>query len=198
MVSESKAQTQKLAAKLVKTLLLERLPVLHRGIRARKILKAYVVPRQARELLFPERSRRAIIIALSGELGSGKTTFTQGFMKALGVEHHITSPTFIVFRKYSIKGGRTSQILRFKKYPEVRPPKIESRFAYHFDLYRLDKPQDVLKLGFKKIINNPQNIVLIEWPEIIKKQLPKNTIWVYFSHNKKLNERKIILSLPKD
>ena len=159
MLTKSKIQTQKLAGKL-----------------ARKILKA-----QSSKL------KAGIVIALQGNLGSGKTTFTQGFMKALGARHRITSPTFIIYRKYSIFGGRTSP--KFKKYQEVRPPEIDLKFVYHFDLYRINKPKEILNLGFRKIINNPENIVLIEWPEIIKKILPQNTIWINFEHGKNQKER---------
>jgi tRNA threonylcarbamoyladenosine biosynthesis protein TsaE len=147
MVTKSKSQTQRIAAWLAKKLL------------KTKSLKL-----------------KAQIIALSGDLGSGKTTFIQGFCQALGVQHGVSSPTFIIFRKHPIK--MKNEKLRMKK-----------GNIYHFDLYRLRKPKEVLDLGFKKIINNPENIVLIEWPEIIKKLLPKNTIWVKFSHGKKENER---------
>ena len=149
MVSKSKSQTQKLAARL-----------------AKKILLTSNV-----------QHRTAIIVVLQGDLGSGKTTFVQGFCRALGVKHGVTSPTFIIMRAHNIRGEKR---------------------IHHFDLYRIQKLKDILALGFKKIISNPENIVLIEWPEKIKKLLPKNTVWIYFSHGRKLNERKIILSLPKD
>lgn len=144
MLSKSKAQTQKLAAKL-----------------AKKILKV-----QSLKL-------KAQIIALDGELGSGKTTFVQGFMKGLGIKHHITSPTFIIFRRHEIP----------KSYQNV----------YHFDLYRIHKPKEILALGFRKIIHDSHNIVLIEWPEKIKKILPKNSVFIYLKHGKKENQRIIEL-----
>lgn len=154
MISKSKSQTQKLAAKL-----------------AQKLLRT------------PNfKHRTATAVALQGDLGSGKTTFIQGFCRALGIRHGVSSPTFIIFRKHQIYGSRTSN-------KEVRLPKIGSRFIYHFDLYRLQKPKEILDLGFKKIIRNPENIVLIEWPEVVKKLLPKNTVWIKFEHGKKENER---------
>lgn len=120
---------------------------------------------------------QATVIALSGNLGSGKTAFVQGFCKALGVKHSVTSPTFIIFRKHPI-------------------PKSEQSI-YHFDLYRIKNSRELSILGFKRIIKDPNHIVLIEWPELVKKLLPKNTIWINFEHLKKQNQRKIILSLPK-
>lgn len=155
MLTKSKFQTQRLAANF-----------------AKKILRA------------TRYGLRAQIIALSGDLGSGKTTFIQGFCRALGVKHGVSSPTFIIFRKHQIYGSRTSN-------KEVRLPKIGLRFVYHFDLYRIKNSKEILALGFKKIINNPENIVLIEWPEVIKKLLPKNIIWIKFGHGRKQNERKI-------
>lgn len=150
--SKSKFQTQKLASKF-----------------ALQILKTNPEPR---------RRIGATIIALQGNLGSGKTTFVQGFLKMFGVKQSVTSPTFLIIRRYYLKN---------KKFKNV----------FHLDLYRIKKPKELLDLGFKKIINNPENIVLIEWPEKIKKLLPKNTVWVNFEHFKKINQRKITLSFPK-
>jgi tRNA threonylcarbamoyladenosine biosynthesis protein TsaE len=111
----------------------------------------------------PKKSKTALILALTGDLGSGKTTFIQGICRAAGIKKHITSPTFIIFR-------------RFKN-------------IYHIDCYRFQKPQELLKLGFKEIISNPKNIALIEWAEKIKKFLPKNVIWIKFNYGEKENER---------
>src|SRR3989344_2274693 len=127
MISKSKVQTQKLAVRLAKK-----------------------VARTNSEL-----HRSATIIALSGDLGSGKTTFIQGFCKALGVKRGVTSPTFIIMRKHQIPNFK-SQINSNFQFPITNP-----RYVYHFDLYRLWKPKEILALGFKKIINNPENIVLI-------------------------------------
>ncbi|MEK7624329.1 MAG: tRNA (adenosine(37)-N6)-threonylcarbamoyltransferase complex ATPase subunit type 1 TsaE [Patescibacteria group bacterium] len=114
----------------------------------------------------------ALVIALSGDLGAGKTTFIQGFLKMAGVKKRITSPTFVIFKRFKIND------LKFKN-------------IYHVDCYRLNKPAEILKLGFKEIINNPQNIILIEWAEKIKNILPKKIIRIKFDYGKKENERKI-------
>ncbi|OGY67198.1 MAG: tRNA (adenosine(37)-N6)-threonylcarbamoyltransferase complex ATPase subunit type 1 TsaE [Candidatus Harrisonbacteria bacterium RIFCSPLOWO2_02_FULL_41_13b] len=118
------------------------------------------------------------IMGLTGDLGAGKTTFVQGFLRALGIKGRITSPTFLIFKPYKIK---------------VRGLKFEFQGStvYHVDCYRLHKPSNITKLGFKKILKNPENIILIEWAEKIKKILPKNTIWIKFFHGKKENERVI-------
>jgi tRNA threonylcarbamoyladenosine biosynthesis protein TsaE len=111
--------------------------------------------------------KQAFVVALFGELGSGKTTFTQGFAKAVGIKSRIISPTFIIMRRH--------------------------KNFYHFDAYRLKKEKDILALGWKEIISNPENIVLIEWAEKIKKALPKNCVKINFKHIKD-NKREIIVS----
>ncbi len=110
----------------------------------------------------------ASVLALSGDLGSGKTTFVRGFMTGFGVRRRIASPTFTIVKNY--------------------------KNIYHIDCYRLKKPKELLDLGIKEIFKNPQNIVLIEWPEIIKKYLPKNAVWIKFKYGKKENERIIIIN----
>lgn len=147
MVSKFKSQTQKFAASLAKKILNSR----------------FQIP----------NSR---IIALHGDLGAGKTTFVQGFMKTLGVKQHITSPTFLIIRKYEI-------------FTSLRRGLSHYHHAYHLDLYRIHKPKELLDLGFKKILQDPHAIVLIEWPERAKKLLPKNTVRINFEHGKKENER---------
>lgn len=118
----------------------------------------------AEEIFSPMSRRtknRAWVIGLEGELGSGKTKFIQGFAKGLGIRQRLTSPTFVILRRYAICD---------KQYANL----------YHIDCYRLNKSKELLDLDFKEIISNPQNIVLIEWAEKVRKILPKNTIWIKF------------------
>jgi len=109
-------------------------------------------------------NKKAIVIGLEGDLGSGKTTFVQGIAKGLGIKGKITSPTFVIMRKYD--------------------------FLYHIDCYRIQL-EDLLELDFKEIINQPGNIIVIEWAERVKKILPKDTIWMKFEYLGK-DKRKII------
>jgi len=99
-------------------------------------------------------NRKALVIGLEGELGSGKTTFIQGLAKGLKIKERITSPTFVIIRKIG--------------------------WFYHIDCYRV-KPRDLLDLGFKEIISRP-NLVVIEWAERARKILPKNSLWIKFKH----------------
>ncbi len=128
----------------------------------------------AKKFLAGKAERKNVLVfGLIGDLGSGKTTFVQGFLKALGVKKKITSPTFVLIKNYPI------------------PQLTNSLIVYHIDCYRIKKSKELLDLGLKEILNNPQNIVLIEWAEKIKRILSKNTIWVKFEHGEKENQRTI-------
>jgi tRNA threonylcarbamoyladenosine biosynthesis protein TsaE len=115
-------------------------------------------------------SKRATVIALQGDLGAGKTTFVQGFLKGLGIKRKIPSPTFVILKRYS-----------------VNHPHFVN--AHHMDAYRLRKSGDVAPLGLKKLLGDPKNIILIEWPENIKGALPRGTKRITFAYGKKENER---------
>ncbi|MBL7155061.1 MAG: tRNA (adenosine(37)-N6)-threonylcarbamoyltransferase complex ATPase subunit type 1 TsaE [Candidatus Portnoybacteria bacterium] len=108
------------------------------------------------------KSKKTLIIGCQGELGSGKTTFIQGMAKGLEIRERITSPTFVIFKKFKLRST-----------PHLK-------YFYHIDCYRVQS-KDLLDLGFKEIISQP-NLVVIEWAEKIKKILPKDTFWIKFKH----------------
>ena len=85
------------------------------------------------------------IIVLSGDLGAGKTTFTKGFAKGLGINEIITSPTFTLLNEYEGKEK-----------------------MYHFDMYRLSSKEEAYELGFEYYFNKKDGIVLFEWAENVK------------------------------
>lgn len=115
--------------------------------------------------------RGASVVALYGPLGSGKTVFTKGVLRGLGVRGRVTSPTFLIMKHFTI-----------------RKPRLE---VYHFDCYRLRKSKELLLVGFKKILSDPRNIVIIEWAERIRALLPRRAIGVRFEHGSKEHERNI-------
>lgn len=130
----------------------------------------------AKKILRPTPySLHAKVIALSGNLGAGKTTFAQGFAKGLGIKHRMVSPTFLIFRNYKLN-VKSKKRHGFENF-------------YHVDLYRIHNEKELDVLNFKSILHSPFNLVLIEWAEKIKKLLPKDTIWVQFTHGRKQNER---------
>ena len=118
--------------------------------------------------------KTAVVLGLQGNLGGGKTTFLQGFAKGLGVKEKILSPTFVILKRFKTKDDSMGA----------------SRNFYHIDCYRLKNEKDILELDFKKIVSNPKNIIAIEWPEKIKKVLPKNIILINFKFIDK-NKREI-------
>lgn len=126
-----------------------------------------------------KKSRGALVVALKGELGAGKTTFIKGFSRALGIREKVLSPTFVLIHRHKIKKRFTLHASRFKN-------------LYHIDCYRLNSEKDLLKLGIKKIFANPENIVLIEWADRVKKLIPKTAIWIHFNHAGE-NKRRITI-----
>lgn len=122
----------------------------------------------------PENRTRAMFLVLQGDLGAGKTTFLQGFSRGLGIKEKILSPTFILMRKFQIPNKKVLQ--------NRRPSTLWYNYFYHIDCYRLENEADLGPLGFKEMAANPENIVAIEWPERIKKVLPKKVILIQFEH----------------
>ncbi|MBI2642331.1 MAG: tRNA (adenosine(37)-N6)-threonylcarbamoyltransferase complex ATPase subunit type 1 TsaE [Candidatus Wildermuthbacteria bacterium] len=117
----------------------------------------------AKSILKLPVGRHAVVVSLEGELGSGKTTFSQGFAKGLGIAQRITSPTFVIVKPYKIRNT---------KY----------KLFYHIDCYRIHKPKELLDLGWRDMVADPKAIVLVEWGTRVKRLLPKHTTRIAFSH----------------
>jgi len=117
---------------------------------------------------FARKINLVSVLALHGDLGSGKTTFIQGLAKGLGIERKIISPTFIIMRTYQIT------------------PKT----FYHVDLYRIKDEKDIRDLGLIDLMQEPQNLFAIEWPEKIKSLLPQKRLDIFFEYLDE-NKRKI-------
>jgi tRNA threonylcarbamoyladenosine biosynthesis protein TsaE len=126
-----------------------------------------------RKILKEKLGKIAKIVALEGDLGGGKTTFLKGFAKGLGIKEKILSPTFVIAKRFEVS------VSRFQ-------------YFYHIDCYRIEKPREILNLGFREIIKDPKNIVAIEWADKIKKILPKEVIKIKFKILGK-KEREILI-----
>lgn len=113
---------------------------------------------------FAQSIKNEQVICLHGNLGAGKTTFIQGFAGGLGIIGRIISPTFIIMRTYKLQNHPT------KKY------------FYHVDLYRIENERDIEGLGLLEIMEDPESIVAIEWPEKIKNLLPENRKDIFFQY----------------
>jgi tRNA threonylcarbamoyladenosine biosynthesis protein TsaE len=114
----------------------------------------------------------ATVMGFIGELGAGKTAFTQGIARALGIKHRMLSPTFLIERKYQIRNSNFDTL-------------------YHFDWYRLHKKRELDSTTFFRILKNPKALVIVEWADQIREALPKNTLLLYFHHGKTAHIRTI-------
>lgn len=118
------------------------------------------------------------VISLEGELGGGKTTFVKGVADFFSIKEKIKSPTFFIMKKYDIKNKKQ----KFKK-------------LYHFDAYRVKGTDEILDIGFKEIIQDKRNLVLVEWGDKVKNILPKDTLHIKFDfvlNSSKVAKRKDI------
>ena len=108
---------------------------------------------------FLKRKPANMVIALYGEMGAGKTTFTKSLCKVLGVLDGVNSPTFTLINEYRTSDGET---------------------IYHFDFYRINKLEEAFDIGFEEFVESG-NLCIIEWPEKIEQILPPDTLKVKIS-----------------
>lgn len=136
----------------------------------KKKLKFYEIDELAKKLanFVKENS----VIALIGELGTGKTTFTKTFSKELGVKENLKSPTFNYVLEYL--SGRLP--------------------LYHFDVYRLCEAEEIYEIGYEDYINNG-GVAIIEWANIIETELPKEYIKISFEYSDNSLEDERIINL---
>jgi len=118
------------------------------------------------------KKAQAVVIGLRGDLGAGKTTFVKFVAESLGIKNHITSPTFVIMKKFTIYD------LRFKN-------------LIHIDAYRLKESKELKNLGWDNIIKDPNNVIFLEWPEKVNDILPEDTIFVHLiaegtEHNERI------------
>ena len=100
---------------------------------------------------------QASVVGLSGDLGAGKTKFTQLASEVLNIPEHVTSPTFVILKLYDIP----SEDIDFNK-------------LIHIDAYRLNSGQELLSLGWEEALSDPTNLIFIEWFRNVKDILPED------------------------
>jgi tRNA threonylcarbamoyladenosine biosynthesis protein TsaE len=108
-----------------------------------------------------EKGEKATIVALSGELGSGKTAFVKCVAKNLGIDEDITSPTFVIMKNYE---------LSTKNY----------KLLIHIDAYRLNSYKELENLRWQEIYNDPNNLIFLEWPERVLELIPNDAKKINF------------------
>jgi len=110
------------------------------------------------------------VIALRGELGSGKTAFVKGVAEAMGITGPVTSPTFALIQEYPAKDGLC---------------------LVHADLYRLEDPSELLRLGWDDYLDDPNVRLVIEWAERAAFLLPRDTLWITLEFGDEPCDRRI-------
>lgn len=117
------------------------------------------------------------VFCLDGDLGVGKTVFTKGFAKGVGVLEHVDSPTFTIV----------------KEYDEGRLP------FYHFDVYRIGCVEEMDEIGYEEYFYS-DGVCLVEWGSLIEEILPKDTIYVHIEKDleKGFDYRKITINRDEE
>jgi tRNA threonylcarbamoyladenosine biosynthesis protein TsaE len=134
----------------------------------KKIFTQNELPEIVAQLLQQAGSKQgntATIVALSGELGAGKTTLTQEVARTLSIKENIISPTFVIFKKYPIK----NKTYRWKN-------------LIHIDAYRLDSSAELFKLGWEELTVDSENLIILEWPERVPECLTGDIVQVKLSY----------------
>jgi tRNA threonylcarbamoyladenosine biosynthesis protein TsaE len=116
--------------------------------------------------LLARRLKKGAVVALSGDLGVGKTVFVKGIAEGLGITEPILSPTFTLLRQY---------------------PGLN-----HFDVYRIDDPQELAEIGFEEFLDDDA-LTVIEWAELIEELLPKDMVKVTISRGTDEDARVIVI-----
>ena len=114
----------------------------------------------ARELAPGEHAR---VIALMGDLGAGKTTFAKAFAASLGVDEHVTSPTFVIEKRYLLHDQKFSHLI-------------------HIDAYRLKDADELKKLDWQRTVSDPKNIILIEWADRVSELIPHDAVRISLAY----------------
>lgn len=113
-----------------------------------------------------QNAKPGTVIALTGDLGAGKTTLTKSIAKGLGIEDVITSPTFTIVKEYET--GRLP--------------------LYHFDVYRIGDIDEMYELGYEEYFFG-QGVCVVEWADLIDEIMPEDTLRINIEYGEKEGER---------
>mgnify|MGYP001569274609 CR=1 FL=1 len=112
----------------------------------------------------------ATVLALHGELGAGKTAFTQTLAGLLGVNDSVTSPTFVIMRIYPVNAHDFFRQL------------------VHIDAYRIESQGEIDVIGFRELLCDPTNLICVEWAGKIEEALPKDALHITLTQSDNLEE----------
>ncbi|MEN9604785.1 MAG: tRNA threonylcarbamoyladenosine biosynthesis protein TsaE [Candidatus Parcubacteria bacterium] len=122
------------------------------------------------------QAAKACVVFLKGDLGAGKTTFIKAVAGALGIEEEVTSPTFVILKRYPI--NNMGDVFPFTD-------------LIHIDAYRLKSYDELAALKFDTYLFNPKFLIMIEWPEMIHNPEMKPDIFMKFSHTDEVGKRMV-------
>jgi tRNA threonylcarbamoyl adenosine modification protein YjeE len=120
---------------------------------------------------FGHAAAAPLVVALSGELGAGKTTLVQAMCRGYGVTERVTSPTFAIVQEYAAPRSR----------------------VYHLDLFRLERPDELTMIGWDEIVS-ANALVLVEWPEHAGDRLPAGNVPIALTHIPGVGDRRLLLA----
>ena len=126
---------------------------------------------------FARQLERGDVVALWGELGTGKTRFVKGVCEAFGADLHVSSPSFVILNRYEAKGRDGREL-----------------FVYHLDLYRVKSVEEIYDLGYEEFIYG-DGITLVEWAEQLADLLPARRYDVRLRYGEEDSERRISIEL---
>lgn len=106
------------------------------------------------------------VIALIGDLGTGKTTLTKYIAEGLGITEYISSPTFTIIKEY--ESGRLP--------------------LYHFDVYRIGDPDELFNIGAHEYFDG-DGVCVVEWADLVEEELPEDTLYIFIEYGKEEGER---------
>ena len=118
----------------------------------------------AREIL---KNLKTNVLCLEGDLGAGKTTFTQQVANIFEIKDYVTSPTFILQKKYEVVSNPFSNLKQISQ-------------IIHMDMYRIEDVKELEMLGLSELLKDPKNLLIIEWPEKVKNAIPSNSARISF------------------
>ena len=124
---------------------------------------------------FAGRLQRGDVVALLGELGTGKTLFVKGICEAFGAQEHVSSPSFIILNRYEGKDQSNRELL-----------------IYHLDLYRVKSLDEIYDLGYEEFFYG-DGITLVEWAEQLGDLLPSKRYDVHLSYGESASHRRITI-----
>ncbi len=136
-----------------------------------------------------KKLRGGEVIALIGNLGTGKTVFIRGLARGLSIKKSITSPSFVLLKQYKIPKPKSQIRNKFKN----QNSKFEIQYLIHIDAYRLKDEKDLIEIGILDWLGKKNTVTVIEWADKAKKILPKDAIKIILKIGKRENERIIQL-----